>query len=264
MTRLTHLLSISILLLLALQTRAQKASGRNSSFVLLESDSVEVRGDSTFIYNQNMCLRIKGIWDREIKRWIGTTYRYYENPCGEIAIETIYDQHGSLLAVKEYDLAGQLIEPERIVRNVLGLFPTKATQVNGFCFTFSHNKKRTINGLNIEFPGGRFTEYFIKFLSEEFYPERFASVNGVTISFNPIYKKVNGVGIFAFIAQVYEFNGLAIGPFNVVDEMKGLQLGLFNRAVDGRCVQIGLINTIDSNPRWLRHLPIVNMRFRRK
>src|SRR5687767_9095658 len=57
-----------------------------------------------------------------------------------------------------------------VTRNVLSIFPTKATKINGFCLAFSHNKPRKINGLNIEFPGARFTEYFIFFLSRRIYP----------------------------------------------------------------------------------------------
>ena len=153
---------------------------------------------------------------------------------------------------------------KEIVRNGICLFPTKATQVNGFCLTASHNKRRIINGLNIEFPGARFTEYFIFLLRRKIYPERFSTVNGLTISFNPIYQKVNGVGIFAFVTEIYKFNGVIIGPLNGVQEMHGLQLGLFNGASDGRFIQIGLLNTISSNPKWLRTLPIINMKFKKK
>ncbi len=147
--------------------------------------------------------------------------------------------------------------------HVLSLFPTKATKVNGFCFAASHNKPRIINGLNIEFPGARFTEYWVYKLSGEIYPERFSTVNGVTITFNPIYNKVNGLGIFVFIPEIYEFNGVGIGGFNGVAEMKGLQFGIFNTAIDGKMVQIGLINRIDSNPKPFQTLPIINMRFRK-
>jgi hypothetical protein len=79
----------------------------------------------------------------------------------------------------------------RINRHVISLFPTKAIKINGFCFALSHNKPRTINGINVEIPGARFTEYWIYMLSRDIYPERFSSVNGLTITFNPIYNKVN-------------------------------------------------------------------------
>ena len=155
----------------------------------------------------------------------------------------------------------QDVDTNKITRNVISLFPTKASKVNGFCLTLSHNKPRTINGLNIEFPGARFTEYFIYRLSRRIEPDRFSTINGVTITFNPIYKKVNGLGIFLFIPEIYEFNGLAIGGFNGVKEMKGVQLGIFNHAYDGRFLQFGVLNTIESNPKFFRTLPIFNCRF---
>jgi hypothetical protein len=153
---------------------------------------------------------------------------------------------------------------EIIRRYALCVFPTNATHVNGLCVALSHNHKRLINGVNIDFPGARFTEYLIFRMSRDIYPERFASINGLTISFNPIYNKVNGVGIFAFTTEIYTFNGLMIGTLNGVKEMNGLQLGLFNTAADGRFIQIGLLNTISGNPRGLRTFPGINMRFKKK
>jgi hypothetical protein len=167
-------------------------------------------------------------------------------------------------SLKVYSQDHETTDTAKVVRNIISVFPSKATKINGFCFALSHNKRRTINGLNIEFPGARFTEYFIYGLRRDIYPERFATMNGLTISFNPIYEKVNGVGIFAFVPEIYEFNGLIIGPFNSVKEMHGLQLGLFNNVTDGRLVQIGIINTIASNPKGLRTLPIINFRFKKK
>ncbi len=152
----------------------------------------------------------------------------------------------------------------QVRRNVVSFFPTKATKVNGFCFALSHNKPRIINGLNLEFPGARFTEYFIYMLSRDIYPERFATINGLTVCFNPIYNKVNGVGIFVFVPEIKEFNGLEIGAFTDAEEMHGLQLGLFNHASDGRLVQIGFLNTISSNPKLFRTLPLFNCRFRKR
>lgn len=165
---------------------------------------------------------------------------------------------------QDYSTDNEISDTIKVVRNIISVFPSKATKVNGFCFTLSHNKRRKINGLNIEFPGARFTEYFIFGLRGDIYPERFATVNGLTISFNPIYQKVSGVGIFAFVPEIYEFHGLIIGPFNSVKEMHGVQLGLFNNVSDGRLVQIGVINTIASNPKGLRTLPIINFRFKKK
>lgn len=153
---------------------------------------------------------------------------------------------------------------EIIRRYALCLFPTNATRVHGLCVALSHNQKRLINGVNIDFPGARFTEYIIFGLSRDIYPERFATVNGLTVSFNPIYNKVNGVGIFAFMTEIYTFNGFMLGTFNRVQDMKGVQLGLFNTATDGRFIQIGIFNTIASNPRGLRTLPGINMRFKKK
>lgn len=157
----------------------------------------------------------------------------------------------------------QNTDTNKITRNVISLFPAKATKVNGFCLALSHNKPRTINGLNIEFLGARFTEYFVYMLSRRIEPDRFSTINGVTITFNPIYKKVNGLGIFLFIPEIYKFNGLAIGGFNGVKEMNGIQVGVFNNAYDGRFIQLGLLNTIGSNPKFLRTLPIFNCRFRK-
>jgi hypothetical protein len=148
-----------------------------------------------------------------------------------------------------------------VVRNILSIGPSKATKVNGLCLTFSHSKARTINGLNIEFPGARFTEYFVYMLSRDIYPERFSTINGVTITFNPIYNKVNGLAIIIFMPEIYEFNGVSIGGFNAVKEMNGVQIGFINGASDGRLVQIGLMNTISSNPKPFKTLPLFNFRF---
>ena len=150
-----------------------------------------------------------------------------------------------------------------ITRNIISLFPTKATKINGFCLALSHNKPRTINGLNIEFPGARFTEYFVYSHLRRIKPERFSTINGVTITFNPIYKKVNGLGIFLFIPEIYEFNGLSIGAFNGVKEMNGVQIGMFNYGHDGRFIQFGFLNTIDSNPKIFKTLPLFNCHFRK-
>ena len=158
----------------------------------------------------------------------------------------------------------QNADKKEVTRNVISLFPTKATKINGLCLALSHNKPRTINGLNIEFPGARFTEYFIYMMSRNIEPDSFSTINGVTITFNPIYKEVNGLGIFLFIPEIYEFNGLAIGSFNGVKEMNGLQIGVFNSAYDGRFVQLGVLNTISSNPKLFRTLPLFNCRFRKK
>lgn len=153
---------------------------------------------------------------------------------------------------------------EVIRRYGLCVFPTQATRINGLCLAFSHNRPRKINGINIDFPGARFTEYVIRMMSRDIYPERFATINGLTISFNPIYNKVNGLGIFLFTTEIYTFNGVNIGTFNRVKEMQGLQIGLTNDATDGRLVQVGLLNTISSNPYGLRTLPLLNLRFKKK
>lgn len=154
-------------------------------------------------------------------------------------------------------------EPDQVKRNVISLFPTKATEINGFCLALSHCEPRTVNGLNIEFPGARFTEYYVNRLSRRIYPERFSNINGVTITFNPIYNKVNGVGIFVFIPEINEFNGVAIGGFNAVKEMNGVQIGFFNGAHDGRFIQLGFMNMISSNPKLFRTLPLFNCRFKK-
>jgi hypothetical protein len=243
----------------------QTNPSKDTTYTIVSTgDSVVLKGDSSILYYKNRCLKQKGTWNYEINSWVGDLFIYYEILCDQISEKYTYDEDGSLISIDKYDEAGQLIIPEKIVRNSVCLFPTKATRINGFCFTFSHNKKRTINGLNIELPGARFTEYFISGLSRKIYPDRFSTVNGLTVSFNPIYQKVNGVGIFAFVTEIYEFNGLIIGPFNGVKEMRGLQLGLFNGVGDGRLVQIGLFNTISSNPKGLRTLPIINFRFKKK
>ena len=85
----------------------------------------------------------------------------------------------------------------------------------------------------------------------------------MTITFNPIYNKVNGLGIILFVSEIYEFNGVVIGAFNGVKEMKGLQIGLFNSASDGKVVQIGLMNRIESNPKPFKELPLINMRLKK-
>lgn len=158
----------------------------------------------------------------------------------------------------------QNTDTNKITRYGISLFPTKATKVNGFCLALSHNKPRTINGLNIEFPGARLTEYFFYRLSRRIEPKRFSTINGVTITFNPIYNKVNGLGIFIFNPEINEFNGLAIGASNGAKEMNGVQIGVFNYAIDGRFIQLGLLNTIQSNPKLLRTVPFFNCRLRKK
>jgi hypothetical protein len=54
---------------------------------------------------------------------------------------------------------------------------------------------------------------------------------------------------------------VGIGAFNGAEKMKGLQIGLFNSAIHGKLVQIGFINTIASNPKPFKTLPLINMRF---
>lgn len=153
-----------------------------------------------------------------------------------------------------------ITDTAEIVRNIISIAPYKATEVNGLCLAFSHNKPRTINGLNVEFPGARFTEYFVYMLSRDIYPERFGTINGVTITFNPIYQKVNGLAIIIFMPEIYEFNGVSIGGFNAAKEMNGVQIGIINGASDGRLIQIGLMNTISSNPKPFKTLPLLNLR----
>jgi hypothetical protein len=264
MTRLTIFLLLTAFLLLGQQSSGQTSTNKDTTYTLPSTgDIIVLKGDSSFLYYKTHCLKEKGIWNYQKRKWVGKYYTYYEIPCGQISKVYTYDQDGGFISLQEYDELGKLIVADTVVRNIICFFPTKATKVNGFCFTFSHDKKRIINGLNIEFPGARFTEYFIRRLSREIYPDRFATVNGLTISFNPIYDKINGVGIFAFVTEIYEFNGVIIGPFNGVKEMHGLQLGLFNGAKDGRLVQIGLLNTIQSNPKLLRTLPLINFRLKK-
>ena len=106
-----------------------------------------------------------------------------------------------------------------------------------------------------------------------------SKMNGVSLS--PIFSTSyysNGVGISLINFTISNFTGIAVGGINFTDsfrgiqigglnwnvETSGIQIGIFNRTVNSRCVQFGLLNYIKDNPKGLRILPFMNMRFKKR
>jgi hypothetical protein len=121
------------------------------------------------------------------------------------------------------------------------------------------------------------------------------NVNGISINgIGCRLQKVNGVIINGACCHLEQQNGLLIsGMFNSADKLNGValsflynkvnsghgfnaciisnnsrvfdgvQISLFNRAKTGRLIQFGLINYIKDNPKGLRILPFINMRFKK-
>jgi hypothetical protein len=150
-----------------------------------------------------------------------------------------------------------------ITRNVISYFPKTPDVVNAVCITTNHGRNRVVNGLNIEIPGSKTVEYFYYMLRRDMSMEKFATINGVTIGLNTMFFEHNGLSISALGIEAYRANGVLIGAFNAASEMNGVQIGFANMANNGQLVQIGAINTIYSNPRFLRNLPVINFRFSR-
>jgi hypothetical protein len=92
----------------------------------------------------------------------------------------------------------------------------------------------------------------------------FYNFNGLNLSLiNMTYSNFNGMSIGG-INSSYKSNGIFIGGINWSIHTSGIQIGIFNRTKDGRCLQFGLINYIKDNPKGLKILPFINMRFRKR
>lgn len=137
---------------------------------------------------------------------------------------------------------------------------TEIKKINGIALILLPLEVSEINGLFIS-PFGGFVD----------------SISGVSIALGIAAKNINGLYIAAWGGETEMVNGLIVnGVFstgdkingvaltslvNWYDEVNGIQFGLFNRAKTGKLVQIGVINHIKDNPKLLRTLPLLNLRF---
>ena len=89
-------------------------------------------------------------------------------------------------------------------------------------------------------------------------------LNGIVVSgFGNYILDMNGIALTSLMNRIHSGNGLQLSVFsNKSRNFNGLQISLYNRAKTGRLVQLGLINYIKENPKGLRILPFINMRFR--
>jgi hypothetical protein len=123
----------------------------------------------------------------------------------------------------------------------------------------------------------------------------YININGIGINgVGCILQKCNGLLISGMISYAKEHNGVLLsGIENTADRQNGLcitfginrintgkglnlalitnkarnfdgvQISLYNKAKTGRLIQFGLINYIKDNPKGLRILPFINMRFKK-
>lgn len=91
-------------------------------------------------------------------------------------------------------------------------------------------------------------------------------LNGVSLGVMANYiKKLNGVSISGLINYVHTGNGMQLCSIsNKSRFFNGMQISIYNKVKSGRLIQLGLINYIKDNPKGLRILPFVNMRFKKK
>lgn len=89
--------------------------------------------------------------------------------------------------------------------------------------------------------------------------------NGLLVSgmFNSVDSQ-RGVSLCAFYNRINNGKGLIICAIkNKARYYDGIQISLFNETKSGRLIQFGLLNYIGDNPKLLRYLPFVNMRFKK-
>ena len=111
----------------------------------------------------------------------------------------------------------------------IGIYGNKLSLLNGIGITASINMGEKLNGISL---AGILNEYKIH--------------NGLVISgISNIGHTGNGLEMSLFTNQTRKFNGIKIS--------------LFNWAHSGNLVQLGLLNKIDTNPKWCRLLPIINI-----
>ena len=56
--------------------------------------------------------------------------------------------------------------------------------------------------------------------------------------------------------------GVSVSAFNHIrGYQRGVAIGVVNYAYDIKGIQLGILNHVESNPRYLRWLPIFNTRF---
>ncbi|MFT5052211.1 MAG: hypothetical protein ACI8QZ_003643 [Chlamydiales bacterium] len=73
---------------------------------------------------------------------------------------------------------------------------------------------------------------------------------------------ISGLAVAGLVTRSHDMNGLAVAAYNGVSgRQTGMSIGLFNYASELRGIQIGLLNHVGDNPKWLRWLPLINMRF---
>lgn len=71
---------------------------------------------------------------------------------------------------------------------------------------------------------------------------------------------INGLAIGGYGVAANKLSGVSLSIFNSgFDEQRGLAVACFNSTKVLHGVQIGLWNYAGNNPKWLRHLPLINM-----
>src|SRR4051812_26206449 len=99
MTRWIYLFLTTIFLMFGKRSIGQ-ITHNDTSYTLLTGEKVVQKGDSSFFYYKNHCLKQKGIWNYKIRKWVGKTCMYYEMPCGQVSQEYNYDERGRLISFK--------------------------------------------------------------------------------------------------------------------------------------------------------------------
>lgn len=111
----------------------------------------------------------------------------------------------------------------------IGIFGNKTALINGICLTGVINSGEKINGISI---AGYMNQYKIQ--------------NGLIAA---------GLGNF-----IHSGSGVLLASFtNNTRFFNGIQISLFNHCYSGNLIQIGLLNRIETNPKWCRILPFINI-----
>ena len=89
-------------------------------------------------------------------------------------------------------------------------------------------------------------------------------MNGLNIGMGTFSDTLNGIALSVYLNNSQLTNGLAVSLVNHSTKLNGLMIGLINLSNNGKGIQIGLLNHMKNNPKWLRLLPIINIKWTRK
>jgi hypothetical protein len=141
-----------------------------------------------------------------------------------------------------------------------GILATGAKRVNGVVVGGIYTFVEKLNGVGIVPYIGKIDTLNGFCLGISIFSQ---NARGATLSLiSGSFGKASGFHIAPLGWFSSNFNGVSLSLINVNKQyFKGVQLGVFNKTQTGRCVQIGIINYIKENPKGLRILPLINMRF---